>query len=69
MESNIEKWDEGVKKDGCVTQQQILNGEIRVNVESDCDHDFMYKILFDHTGVDICTKCELIKKQSDLERT
>lgn len=25
MKGNIKKWDEGVKKDGCVTQQQILD--------------------------------------------
>ena len=32
MKSNIEEWDEGVKRDGCVTQQQILDrGKINLN--------------------------------------
>lgn len=28
-----------------------------------CQHDYVYKILNDHTAADICTKCGHIKKQ------
>jgi len=31
--------------------------------KSVCDHDFVYKILHDHTAADVCTKCGIIKKQ------
>ena len=32
--------------------------------KSVCDHDYVYKILHDHTAADICTKCRNIKKQT-----
>lgn len=30
-----------------------------------CEHDYVYKILHDHTAADVCTKCGNIKKQTD----
>jgi len=30
---------------------------------SECEHDYVYKIMFDHTACDVCTKCGHIKKQ------
>lgn len=32
-----------------------------------CDHDYVYKILHDHTGVDVCTKCSHTKMHSKPE--
>jgi hypothetical protein len=32
--------------------------------DSVCDHDYVYKILHDHTAADVCTKCGNIKKQT-----
>lgn len=28
-----------------------------------CEHVWVYKILFNHTGVNICEKCKLIQPQ------
>ena len=28
-----------------------------------CDHNWTYKILYDHTAADVCTKCGKIEKQ------
>lgn len=32
--------------------------------KSVCDHDYVYKILHDHTAADVCIKCGNIKKQT-----
>jgi len=29
-----------------------------------CEHDWVYKILFDHTACDVCTKCKEVRKQT-----
>ena len=29
-----------------------------------CAHDFVYKILYDHTAGDVCTKCGYFQKQA-----
>lgn len=41
----------------------IANQHVIAKVLSECDHDFVYKTLHDHTAADICTKCGNIKKQ------
>ena len=31
---------------------------------AECKHDYVYKIMADHTAADVCTKCKHIKKQT-----
>lgn len=33
-----------------------------------CEHEYVYKILHDHTAADVCTKCGNIKKQTDCQQ-
>ena len=48
--------------------RSIENGTKPLNIarvsKSVCDHDYVYKILHDHTAADVCTKCGSIKKQT-----
>ena len=43
-------------------RQQCFLHSVSVSV---CEHDYVYKILHDHTAADVCTKCGNIKKQTD----
>ena len=38
---------------------------IQLVSNSVCEHEYVYKILHDHTAADVCTKCGNIKKQTD----
>lgn len=41
-----------------------LNAEcLREDKQKNCKHIFVYKIMFDHTGKNICEKCGLITEQ------
>ena len=41
-----------------------LNEEcLREDKQKNCKHTFVYKIMFDHTGKNVCEKCGLITKQ------
>ena len=42
----------------------VKNLTIPPIMESVCEHDYVYKILYDHTAADVCTKCGNIKKQT-----
>lgn len=41
-----------------------LNEEcLREDMQKNCNHRFVYKIMFDHSGKNVCEKCGLITKQ------
>jgi hypothetical protein len=51
------------------SEPRVSEGEIEDNVhlyekDEECEHDYVYKIMYDHSAADICTKCGLIKLQS-----
>lgn len=49
---NIENFFEELKEE-CLLEDK----------QRDCEHSWVYKILFDHTGKNICEKCHLLKDQ------
>ena len=41
-----------------------LNKEcLREDKQEHCKHSFVYKVMFDHTGKNVCEKCGLITEQ------
>ena len=41
-----------------------LNEECKLeDVQNNCNHSWVYKIMFDHTGVNVCEKCKLVAAQ------
>lgn len=46
-------------------KKKILNDKRSVDeVKTVCEHDWVYKLMFDHTACNICTKCHKIEKQT-----
>jgi hypothetical protein len=43
--------------------QDILSAIELDNLQEECEHNFVYKIMHDHKAADICTKCKYIKFQ------
>jgi hypothetical protein len=50
---------------GAEKRDKIISELTALKSESECDHDWVYKILFDHTGINVCTKCKKQQPQSE----
>ena len=55
------------KEDGAWAKITDENRALIIQLVSNsvCEHEYVYKILHDHTAADVCTKCGNIKKQTD----
>jgi len=61
---NMESFFEELNAE-CLEEDKHKNCNIPCVSNSVCEHDYVYKILHDHTAADVCTKCGNIKKQTD----
>ena len=43
--------------------QQKRHEKYLEDVQKNCNHSWVYKITFDHNGVNVCEKCKLVAAQ------